>query len=313
MSLDGVRQPVYTPPPVTTASLGNNILIPHVPTTFTRSISTPSFTSETATNSAATSAHSGQSTTSETVHAKSTENLSGNLGHPLFHLKDHSFEPVTTAHLQSIRSTAEIGDHLDYHHDSHTSRSPQLFHPIASPITTSPSVSSYQATPPAVPLLGHDNHASPQIFHPVTQPVTTAPSAPSYQATPPAVSPLGHVTPPRPLPYQSPLGHVTPPLYPVRGQSPIPPTIPVQGGGVANQLPPHRMTPPPPPGNHVSTGGSLSAGNTPRSTSPSGQEKNGDSASVCTVDDREGLKITMDALQDVMNKLHATLEVSVNV
>ena len=69
----------------------------------------------------------------------------------------------------------------------------------------------------------------------------------------------------------------------------------------------HSMTPPPPPGNHVSPPASLSAGNTPRSTSPSGQEKNGDS--VNSMDDQEGLKVTMDALQDVVEKLKDTLEV----
>lgn len=272
LTLNGVRQPVYTPPPVTTTPLVSNILSPPVPAHFTRSTSTPSFTSDVVSSGGESTVHSTQIASSGTVHAKSTENLSGKLGQPLFDLKDHSFEPVRTAHLHSIRSTAEIGDHLI---DDH-----------------------------------HDHHASPQIFHPITPPVTTAPSVPSYEATSPAVPPLGHVTPPPPLPYHPPVGHVTPPpLYPVHGQSPIPPTIPIQGGGVANQLPPvHSMTPPPPPGNRVVLAGSLSAGNTPRSTSPSGAENNGDS--VHAVDDKEGLKITMDALQDVINKLHDTLEVS---
>lgn len=270
LSLNGVKQPLYTPPPVTTAPLGSNIMSPPLPATFTRSTSTPSLGSGTVTSAGHAPSHSLQSANSGTVHAKSTDNLSGNLGGPLFDLKNHSFEPVRTAHLHSIRSTAEIGDHLDDHRDS---------------------------------------HSSPQIFHPITPPVTTAPSAPSYQAMPPYVPPLGHVTPPPPLPYQPPVGHVTPPLYPVNGQSPVPPVVPNQGGGVASQLPAvHSMTPPPPPGNHITPPLSLSAGNTPRSTSPSGQEKSGDSVSM--MDDKEGLKVTMDALQDVINKLHNTLEVS---
>ena len=269
MSLNGVKQPLYTPPPVTTAPLGSAILSPPIPATFTRSISTPSFSNGTVTNAGQTP-HSPHNANSGTVHAKSTDNLSGNLGNPLFDLKDHSFEPVRTAPLHSIRSTAEIGDHLDDH---------------------------------------HDNHGSPQIFHPITPPVTIAPSVPSYPATQPSVPPLGHVTPPPPLPYQPPVGHVTPPLYPVHAHSPVPPTIPTQGSGVAKQLPAvHSMTPPPPPGNHIAPSVSLSAGNTPRSTSPSGQDKNGDSVSV--MDDKEGLKVTMDALQDVINKLQDTLEVS---
>ena len=71
------------------------------------------------------------------------------------------------------------------------------------------------------------------------------------------------------------------------------------------------MTPPPLPGNQISFSASLSAGNTPRSTSPSGEEKNG--AVSNAVDNQEGLKITMDALQDVINKLQDNLEVSVLV
>lgn len=67
------------------------------------------------------------------------------------------------------------------------------------------------------------------------------------------------------------------------------------------------MTPPPPPGNHVAPPVSLSAGNTPRSTSPSGQDKNDDP--VSSMDDQEGLKVTMDALQDVVDKLKDTLQV----
>ena len=268
LNLNGVKQqPLYTPPPVTTAPLVNNIYTPPtIPHAFTRSVSTPTFSSETVTNAGQPSAHLEPTANTGAVHAKSTDNLPGNLGHPLFDLKDHSFEPVRTAHLHSIRSTAEIGDHLDDH---------------------------------------HDNHSSPQMFHPITPPVTTAPSIPSYQATPPTVPLLGHVTPPPPLPYQPPVGHVTPPLYRAHHQSPIPPTVPTQGSGVPAV---HSMTPPPPPGKHIAHPGSLSAGNTPRSTSPSGQEKNRDS--VSTLDDKEGLKVTMDALQDVINKLHDTLEVS---
>ena len=67
------------------------------------------------------------------------------------------------------------------------------------------------------------------------------------------------------------------------------------------------MTPPPPPGNHISHAGSLSAGTTPPHVSPFSQETSGDTSS--SVDDNTGLKITMNALQHVINKLQDTLEV----
>ena len=279
LKLNGVTQPLYTPPPVTTTAplVSNNLSAPSIPTMFTRSISTPSFTDAVIANSSEAIVNSTQAVNPPAVHAKSTENLSGNLGQPLFALKDHSFEPVRTAPLHSIRSTAEISDHFDDH---------------------------------------HDNQSSPQIFHPITPPVTTATAMPNYPDSPlltqPSIPPLGHVTPPPPLPSQPPVGQVTPPLYPVRRQSPVPPTMPPQVNGVAKHPPMgHSMTPPPPPGNHVSPPVSLSAGNTPRSTSPSGEEKNG--VALSSVDDQEGLKITMDALQDVVNKLQDTLEVSVQL
>ena len=244
-----------------------------MPAMFTRSISTPSFTDAVVSTTSQGSVNLVQAVNSPTVHAKSTENLSGNLGQPLFALKNHSFEPVRTAPLHSIRSTAEISDHLDDHHDSHSS--PQIFHPITPPVTTAASVPNFQDVPP------------------ITQP---------------SISPIGHVTPPPPLPYQPPVGHMTPPLYPIHGQSPVPPTISPQENGPVSHLPAaHSMTPPPPPVNHGAPPLSLSAGNTPRSTSPSGQEKNDDN--VSSMDDQEGLKVTMDALQDVVDKLKDTLEV----
>ncbi|XP_078371071.1 uncharacterized protein LOC144654719 isoform X2 [Oculina patagonica] len=276
LKLNGATQPLFTPPapPVTTAAppVSNLLGAPSMPALFTRSISTPSFTDAAVSNTSQASVNSVQAMNSPTVHAKSTDDLPGNLGGPLFDLKNHSFEPVRTAPLHSIRSTAEISDHLDDHHYS---------------------------------------HSSPQIFHPITPPLTTAATVPNYQEGPlvtqPSIPPLGHVTPPPPLPFQPPVGHITPPLYPVHGQSPIPPTISPQGNGVVNHLPAgHSMTPPPPPGNHVAPPVSLSAGNTPRSTSPSGQDKNEDP--VSSMDDQEGLKVTMDALQDVVEKLKDTLQ-----
>ena len=73
---------------------------------------------------------------------------------------------------------------------------------------------------------------------------------------------------------------------------------------VNQHLPGQSMTPPPPPGNHTSHAGSLSAGSTPRSVSPFSQETSGDTSS--SVDDNTGLKITMNALQDVISKLQDT-------
>lgn len=269
-NLNGITQPLFTPAPVTTTSplVNTNLMAPSIPTMFTRSVSTPSFTDAGTANSSDVSVNSTQSINppGTHAHAKSTENLSGNLGQPLFALKDHSFEPIRTAPLHSIRSTAEISDHFD------------------------------------------DHHSSPQIFHTITPPVTKASTMPSYQDNPLITQP----SIPPPLPSQPPVGHTTPPLYPVHRQSPVPPTMLPQGNGIAKH--PHMghsMTPPPLPGNQISSSASLSAGNTPRSTSPSGEEKNG--AVSNAVDNQEGLKITMDALQDVINKLQDNLEVSVLV
>ena len=254
MNLNGSTQSLYTPPPVMTTP---------VPAAFTRSTSTPSFSSETVNTSVtATQMPPPLLTPSQgTTHARSTDCLSGNLGQPLFDLKNHSFEPVRTAH--SIRSNAVIGDRLDH----------------------------------------EDSHVEPQIFHPIAPPTTTVPSVPSYQAQPQPIQALGHATPPPPLGC-----HAMPPLYPAQCQSSIQAIIPTQGNGGVNQpLPGQSMTPPPPPGNHISHAGSLSAGSTPRSVSPFSQETSGDTSS--SVDDKEGLKITMNALQDVINKLQDTLEV----
>lgn len=270
-NLNGVTQPLFTPAPVTTTSplVNCNLMAPSIPTMFTRSVSTPSFTDAGTASSSDASVNLTQSINPPGAHAsaKSTENLSGNLGQPLFALKDHSFEPIRTAPLHSIRSTAEISDHFD------------------------------------------DHHSSPQIFHPATPPVTKATAMPSYQDNPlltqPSIPPLGHVTPPPSLPSQPPVGHTTPPLY--HRQSPVPGTKLPQGNGVAVHPPMgHSGTPPPLPGNHISPSASLSAGSTPRSMSPSGEEKNVVTSS--SVDDQEGLKITMDALQDVINKLQDNLE-----
>lgn len=255
MNLNGSMQPLYTPPPVMTTP---------IPAAFTRSTSTPSFSSETVNTSVTTTQMPPrlQTPSQGPVHARSTDCLSGNLGQPLFDLKNHSFEPVRTAH--SIRSNAVIGDRLDH----------------------------------------EDSHIEPQIFHPIAPSITAAPSVPSYQAQPQPIPPVGHATPPPPFGCRA-----MPPLYPAQCQSPIQAIIPTQGNGVltGNQpLPGQSMTPPPPPGNHISHAGSLSAGSTPRSVSPFSQETSGDTSSA--VDDNTGLKITMNALQDVINKLQDTLE-----
>ena len=94
LQLNGAKQ-LYTPPPVTAAPYVSNIFTPPpvVPAAFTRSISTPSFNSETVTQAGQSPAYLAQPENSRTLHthAKSTNNLSGNLGKPLFDLKDHSF------------------------------------------------------------------------------------------------------------------------------------------------------------------------------------------------------------------------------
>ena len=147
-----------------------------------------------------------------------------------------------------------------------------------------------------------DSHIEPQIFHPIAPSITTAPSVPSYQAQPQPIPPVGHASPPPPLGCRA-----MPPLYPAQCRSPIQAIIPTQGNEMVNQsLPGQSMTPPPPPGNHISHAGSLSAGSTPRSVSPFSQETRVDTSS--SVDDNTGLKITVNALQDV-NKLQDTLEV----
>ncbi|KAJ7383786.1 hypothetical protein OS493_026320 [Desmophyllum pertusum] len=91
LKLNGVTQPLFTPQPVTTsAPLLNNVLsAPSIPAVFTRSISTPSFTDPVVTNTNQAPVHSALAVNPPAVHvhAKSTDNLSGNLGNLCLRLK----------------------------------------------------------------------------------------------------------------------------------------------------------------------------------------------------------------------------------
>ena len=127
-----------------------------IPAAFTRSTLTLSFSSETGyTSVTATQMPPPLQTPSQgTVHATVGRQTVCQeiVGQPFFDLKKHSFEPARTAH--SIRSNAVIGDRLD-HEDSRIE--PQIFHPIASSITTAPSVPSYQVQPQPIAAVGHAN------------------------------------------------------------------------------------------------------------------------------------------------------------
>ena len=271
------------------------------PASFTRSVSAPSLSNESSTNINQAPTNMAPCTNVASLQTSIVQPSEKLIGQPLFDLKNHSYDPVVTAPLHSIRSTAEISDQCDDHHD-HTS--PQIFHPVIPPVTTNSIINSYQegtiVTQPCPPSL----HASPQIFNPITTPitppVTTGNMASTYQdggtLPQPGLSPS--------LPCQAPVGLATP-LYGTLGQNCTVGSTQVIGG--MPRLPGGHMTPPPDPACHVVPPTSLSAGSSPRSSSPSSHEKDFDETSF--MDDKQGLKMTMDALQDVISKLHDRLEV----
>ena len=196
------------------------------------------------------------------------------LGQPLFHLKDHSFEPVKTHNDSGVRSTADLGDHLDDHMNGNDH--PQIFHPtphianghpattnIVPPVQTpiAPSM-GYITTPPKGPPVGHVTpiatttpimSTQPGIPSTASYPGGLTSGAPSHP--PPSITPpLAHFTPPISNPPH--VGHITPvtntlPPFPVGHRTPTPPTQPILAA------PPQ---------------GSLSTGSTPRCLSP---EENG--------------------------------------
>lgn len=252
----------------------------------------------------------------------------GFLGQPLFALKDHSFEPVKTHNDSGVRSTAEIGHHLDDHSD----QSSQIFHPVPQHVSNG----IHNAAPPVghiTPPMGTTQHGRVSPFSKHARAISPHPSIPVAPPSNPAMtlppschpammltqssnpvmavptmavtSSLGHSTGMSVTSTSSlhggighgistnppPVSHLTPHQPHV---SPIPPIIPT--------LPVATSTPSQP-----STGmkpGSLSASSTPRCLSP--EEDNTDG-----LNDEEGLKATIDALNDVIQKYN--LQVSLKV
>ena len=227
-----------------------------------------------------------------------SSNCASHIGQPLFSVQSHQYEPVKTADsMANIRSTAEISDHLDVHHGQ-PSTMPQIFHPIVQP-QISATQPSYQGNlfpvQPVVPI-GH------------ISPTPLAPSSVPFQPNPP----VGHITPP------------PPPLNP-RTMSPLPSSNPQPQFPVSQMMPPvtgnsadmvGHITPPPPPPTCL-TPPMLSSANgsnhtTPRSSSPPNQDKDSSDDSGNEMDDEEGLKATLDALQDVIDKYQESLSVSLS-
>lgn len=220
----------------------------------------------------------------------STENVSTNLGQPLCSLRTHAYEPVVTAHPLAIRSGADINDlHLD--DNGQSERIPQIYNPLSPPTTGN--------TPPLenVPLTFH--HRSLSL------------PGPKHEHINP---PIGHITPPPTL-NSSNSGSTTPPVAPVNSTLPF-----TAGQPTINQsLPPSNQdptkggqsaTPPPLAASTISTPPiSLSAGNTPRILSPVPNHPKLNDEFLQDFDDEEGLKKTMDAFQDVINKHQDKLQV----
>lgn len=227
------------------------------------------------------------------------------LGQPLFHLKSHSFEPVKTHNESGVRSTADLGDHLDGH--TNGNHHPQIFHP-----TPYHSVNGQPASTNTVPPV--PTHITPSpglttappVCHVSHIPTTTATmtSQPGIPSAAPFPGGLGHGVSSHPPPsITPPLAHFTPSITnpPHVGHTTPPPPV-------TNTLPPfpvgHRTPTPTPPTQLMLAApapGSLSTGSTPRCLSP---EENGVDDGVSEMSDEEGLKATMDALNDVIQKCH---------
>jgi len=243
-----------------------------------------------------------------------TQQAPGYLGQPLFALKDHSFEPVKTHNDSGVRSTAEIGDHLDDHSET------QIFHPVPQHVgngimhstppmghitppkstTQTGRVSPFSkparaiSPHPAIPVAPPTNTTMPLTPSPLPVMPITAPSFPTMpitQSNHMAVQTLAVTTSSLPPPMGmavtsapsihgvagSSVNHLTP------HQPPPIPTVPV---GSTTPTPPRTVMSGPP--------GSLSTGSTPRCLSP--EDENTD------ISDEEGLKATIDALNDVIQK-----------
>ena len=267
-------------------------------------------------------------------------NHASHIGQPLFSVHNHQYEPVRTADAAgNIRSTAEIS-HLDDSSQGFSGTMPQIFHPVLSSETSGPQPAGYHGNLQPVRPVGQVSPFHAQSVTPVTNPAQ--PQFPIGQAMPPSVAPIvgavGHVTPP-PFPARSvtpvtnpsqpqfpigqtmppssaPLvgavGHVTPPPYQSPAVTPVTnPTQPPFPIGQGMPLPVGHVTPPPPkaltPPVVSSTNGSKSS--SPRSGSPANQESSDDSGTE--MDDEEGLKATLDALEDVIDKYQDSLSVCI--
>lgn len=291
-------QPLFAPP------VGNTSSVPYVPVAApspvvpTQNSTAPVAPLVSTPKSAPVTMPLLPSTRAPTVTGSS--NCASHIGQPLFSVQSHQYEPVKTADsMANIRSTAEISDHLDVHHGQ-PSTMPQIFHPIVQP-QISATQPSYQGNlfpvQPVVPI-GH------------ISPTPLAPSSVPFQPNPP----VGHITPP------------PPPLNP-RTMSPLPSSNPQPQFPVSQMMPPvignsadmvgHITPPPPPPPPTCLTPPMLSSANgsnhtTPRSSSPPNQDKDSSDDSGNEMDDEEGLKATLDALQDVIDKYQESLSVSLS-
>lgn len=300
--------PLYTPS-TTTAATTYSVHDHH------RSLSLPTiFTPPTVSPAPAPTSHVDPVSTPDIHQASITagqDNITqppGYLGQPLFDLKNHSFEPVRTHNGHGVRSTAEIGDHLDHH--GHTE--PQIFHPVHQPMPNG----IHSTTPPVgniTPPLGiqHPGRKSPLPKgtralspHPAI-PVAPMPSHPIMTSTlthpaMPITSTLAHPTSMNNAANINPIaikpGVITSPAPPRVGH--FQPSVPPP------QIQPHIATPPAartptPPSGLTPPLASRSTGSTPRCLSPEEDDSG--------MSDEEGLKATIDALNDVIQKF--TLEV----
>jgi hypothetical protein len=201
------------------------------------------------------------------------------LGQPLFALKDHSFEPVKTHNESGVRSTADLGDHLDDH--THGSQHPEIFHPTPYPVsnglhTSTTSIPNVPGIPSATTFHGGIGHGTSSYHPPSISPPLPVRHFTPATANPPSHPHVGHVTPPPPVTAS------LPPLFPAGHRTPTPPN-------------PSTLVAP----------GSLSTGSTPRCLSP---EQNGVDDGSSDLSNEEGLKATMDALDDVIKKYHLKVD-----
>ena len=248
--------------------------------------------------------HAGEPPVTGKTAPPSSNNLlpnstSTNLGQPLCSLGTHSYEPIVPAHPLAIRSGPDINS-VQLDESLPTETTPQIFNP-AVPATT-------VGAPQLENVHGAFHHRSLSF------------PGPKHEHMHP---PVGHITPPPRLQHMTsdcgtPRTFTTPALQSA--------TIPAQFAVVQSLTPPHfavsgttnqapltadqSVTPPHPVTRTTATPPmSLSAGNTPKLLSPVSQHKKLSTDDFEDFDEEEGLKKTMDAFQDVIDKYQDKLQV----